>query len=95
MSDTQNAPATPEIDAAKAHAAALDSVAIVNELSALITLTDEQKARLWANAKHLEIMVDRNVFTKEQNTALSASVKKGGKLVDLSGPQPEFNRSPV
>jgi len=65
---------TPE-QVAKSVLAAYDSVALITELKAKETLTEEEADTLKRNKEHIKIMLAKDYFvaalTKKQNTELS------------------------
>lgn len=73
----------PTIDPVQAFSAAQDSVALVAQLLALPSRTEAEDQRLWANAKHLEIMLGKNIFNEAQTSTLQASVDTTRGVVDL------------
>ena len=62
---------------AKNYSAALDSVALVNELMALSSRDDDQKATVARNVEHLELMVAKDYWTSEDLAPLNAAIKAG------------------
>ena len=62
---------------AQNYSAALDSVALVNELMALSSRDDEQKATVARNVEHLELMVAKDYWTSEDLAPLNAAIKAG------------------
>jgi|TARA_B100000073_G_scaffold314765_1_gene290169 hypothetical protein len=62
---------------AKHYSAALDSVALVNELMALSSRDDDQKATVARNVEHLELMVAKDYWTSEDLAPLNAAIKAG------------------
>ena len=62
---------------AQNYSAALDSVALVNELMALSSRDDDQKATVARNVEHLELMVAKDYWTSEDLAPLNAAIKAG------------------
>lgn len=52
------------------YASALDSVNLVNELKAKETLTEDEEKTIQRNLEHLEIMLAKDYWTKEDLTPL-------------------------
>ena len=59
---------------AKHYAACLDSVNLINRISAQETITDKDKDSLSRNAEHLNIMLSRTFWTTEDLTVLRDAV---------------------
>ena len=62
---------------AQNYSAAGDSVAVINELVAITTLTDEQKDTVSRNVEHLELMVAKTYWTSEDLAPLNSAVTAG------------------
>ena len=63
---------------AQHYSAALDSVALINELMALDSRDEEQTATVARNVEHLEIMVAKTFWTDAQDLApLNAAIATG------------------
>lgn len=67
-------PTTEQIE--KSVSAAFDSVNLINELNAKLSLTEEEQDRLDRNKQHLEIMLAKDWFstalTEQQRTDIDA-----------------------
>ena len=63
------------------YSAALDSVALINELVALDELTDEDSATISRNVEHLELMVGKDFWTTENMKPLNDAVTAGKAAV--------------
>jgi len=59
------------------YSAALDSVTLINELSALEEMTEEDSATISRNVEHLEIMVGKDFWTTEDLTPLTGAITAG------------------
>ena len=57
--------------------AALDSVALINNLMALDSRDDDQTATVARNVEHLEIMVAKNYWTSQDMAPLNAAITAG------------------
>ena len=62
---------------AQHYSAALDSVALINELMALDSRDVEQTATVARNVEHLEIMVAKDFWTTEDLAPLNAAITAG------------------
>jgi len=62
---------------AQNYSAALDSVTLVNDLMALSSRDDDQKATVARNVEHLELMVAKDYWTSEDLAPLNAAIKAG------------------
>ncbi len=62
---------------AQHYSAAGDSVALVNALVAIETLTDEQKDTVDRNVQHLEIMVAKDYWTSEDLSPFNSTITAG------------------
>lgn len=62
---------------AQNYSAAGDSVTLVNQLVAVETLTDEQKATVDRNVRHLEIMVAKDYWTSEDLAPFNSAITAG------------------
>ena len=62
---------------AQNYSAAGDSVTVVNQLVAVETLTDEQKATVDRNVRHLEIMVAKDYWTSEDLAPFNSAITAG------------------
>jgi len=62
---------------AQHYSATGDSVTLINELVAITTLTDEQKATVSRNVEHLEIMVAKDYWTSEDLAPFNSAVTAG------------------
>ena len=65
---------TPE-QIAKHYSAAMDSVAVINQLKAKASLTAEEQDRVSRNKEHLEIMVAKEFWTTEDLKPLQDAIK--------------------
>ena len=57
--------------------AALDSVALINDLMALDSRDDDQTATVARNVEHLEIMVAKDYWTSQDMAPLNAAIAAG------------------
>ena len=62
---------------AQHYSAALDSVALINELMALDSRDEEQTATVARNVEHLEIMVAKDFWTTEDLGPLNTAITTG------------------
>jgi len=62
---------------AQNYSAALDSVALINDLMALSSRDDEQTAAVARNVEHLELMVAKDYWTSEDLAPLEAAIEAG------------------
>lgn len=62
---------------AKNYSAALDSVALINELMALSSRDAEQTATVARNVEHLELMVAKDYWTSEDLGPLNNAITAG------------------
>jgi|TARA_B100000073_G_scaffold198239_1_gene164100 hypothetical protein len=62
---------------AQNYSAALDSVALINDLMALSSRDDEQTATVARNVEHLELMVAKDYWTSEDLAPLEAAIEAG------------------
>ena len=62
---------------AQNYSAALDSVTLITELMALSSRDSEQTATVARNVEHLELMVAKDDWGKEDMTAVNAAVTAG------------------
>ena len=62
---------------AQNYSAALDSVTLVNNLMALSSRDDDQKATVARNVEHLELMVAKDYWTSEDLAPLNAAIAAG------------------
>ena len=62
---------------AQHYSAALDSVALIDELMALDSRDEEQTATVARNVEHLEIMVAKDFWTTEDMTPLNDAITAG------------------
>tara|TARA_R100000951_G_C2636047_1_gene179330 strand:- start:633 stop:863 length:231 start_codon:yes stop_codon:yes gene_type:complete len=62
---------------AQNYSAAMDSVNLINELTALDALDDDQTATVARNVEHLELMVAKDYWTTEDLTPLSDAIAAG------------------
>ena len=62
---------------AQNYSAALDSVTLVNDLMALSSRDDDQKATVARNVEHLELMVAKDYWTSEDLAPLNAAIAAG------------------
>ena len=62
---------------AKHYSAALDSVALINQLMALDSRDEKQTATVARNVEHLEIMVAKDFWTTEDLAPLNAAITAG------------------
>ena len=62
---------------AQNYTASLDSVNLINDLMALSSRNDEQKATVARNVEHLELMVAKDYWTTEDLAPLNAAIAAG------------------
>ena len=62
---------------AKHYSAALDSVALINQLMALDSRDEKQTATVARNVEHLEIMVAKDYWTTEDLGPLNTAITTG------------------
>ena len=62
---------------AQNYTASLDSVNLINDLMALSSRSDEQKATVARNVEHLELMVAKDYWTTEDLAPLNAAIAAG------------------
>ena len=62
---------------AQNYTASLDSVNLINDLMALSSRSDEQKATVARNVEHLELMVAKDYWTTEDLSPLNAAIAAG------------------
>ena len=62
---------------AQNYSVALDSVTLVNDLMALSSRDDDQKATVARNVEHLELMVAKDYWTSEDLAPLNAAIAAG------------------
>ena len=62
---------------AQHYSAALDSVALINELMALDSRDEEQTATVARNVEHLQIMVAKDYWTTEDLGPLNTAITTG------------------
>jgi len=62
---------------AQHYSAALDSVAVINELMALDSRDEEQTATVARNVEHLQIMVAKDFWTTEDLGPLNTAITTG------------------
>jgi hypothetical protein len=62
---------------AQHYSAALDSVAVINELMALDSRDEEQTATVARNVEHLQIMVAKDFWTTEDLSPLNTAITTG------------------
>ena len=62
---------------AQHYSAALDSVALINELMALDSRDEEQTATVARNVEHLQIMVAKDFWTTEDLGPLNTAITTG------------------
>ncbi len=59
---------------AQSYSAAMDSVRLINELNAKRILTEDEVDRLKRNQEHLEIMLAKDFWTKEDMSQITLAV---------------------
>lgn len=62
---------------AQHYSAALDSVALINELMALDSRDEEQTATVARNVEHLQLMVAKDFWTTEDLGPLNTAITTG------------------
>jgi hypothetical protein len=62
---------------ARHYSAALDSVALINELMALDSRDEEQTATVARNVEHLQLMVAKDFWTTEDLGPLNTAITTG------------------
>lgn len=62
---------------AQHYSAALDSVAVINELMALDSRDEEQTATVARNVEHLQLMVAKDFWTTEDLGPLNTAITTG------------------
>ena len=62
---------------AQHYSAALDSVALINELMALDSRDEEQTASVARNVEHLQLMVAKDFWTTEDLGPLNTAITTG------------------
>ena len=62
---------------AQHYSAALDSVALINELMALDSRDEEQTATVARNVEHLQLMVAKDFWTTEDLSPLNTAITTG------------------
>ena len=62
---------------AKHYSAALDSVALINELMALDSRDEEETATVARNVEHLQLMVAKDFWTTEDLGPLNTAITTG------------------
>lgn len=62
---------------AQSYSAALDSVTVITDLMALSSRDDDQTATVARNVEHLELMVAKTYWKKEDLAPLKAAIKAG------------------
>jgi hypothetical protein len=62
---------------AQNYSAALDSVTVITELMALDSRNADQTATVARNVEHLELMVAKDYWTKEDLAPLNAAITAG------------------
>ena len=62
---------------AQDYSAALDSVALINELMALDSRDEEQTATVARNVEHLQLMVAKDFWTTEDLGPLNTAITTG------------------
>jgi hypothetical protein len=64
---------------AQNYSASLDSVTLINELMALDSRDADQTATVARNVEHLELMVAKDYWTKEDLEPLESAIEAGKK----------------
>ncbi len=62
---------------AQSYSAALDSVTVITDLMDLSSRTEEETATVARNVEHLELMVAKTYWEKEDLAPLKAAIKAG------------------